>query len=227
MGLVERSIQVAPYGPYGNGDLGPREGQDEEVAVTPTEDLMREHGVLNRLLLIYEECVRRIVAGEPFAVDALHLAARVVREFVENYHEGLEERWIFPRFQQAGQWLDLVAVLLRQHQQGRVLTDRILSLSTPQAYVQPERRIELAEACALFVRMYRPHEAREDTVVFPRFRKLVSPDEFRALGEQFEREEQRRFGADGFERVVETVAIIERRLGIYDLGRWPGGNLTE
>ena len=36
-----------------------------------------------------------------------------------------------------------------------------------------------------FVRMYEPHEAREDTVLFPQFRKIVSKHEYDALGEEF------------------------------------------
>ena len=33
---------------------------DEEIEVAPGEDLMREHGLLNRILLIYEEGMRRL-----------------------------------------------------------------------------------------------------------------------------------------------------------------------
>ena len=36
----------------------------EELEVSPGEDLMREHGVLNRVLLIYEEISRRLDAGQ-------------------------------------------------------------------------------------------------------------------------------------------------------------------
>jgi hypothetical protein len=35
--------------------------------------------------------------------------------------------------------------------------------------------------------MYRPHEAREDTVLFPALREIVSEQEFGALGEDFEK----------------------------------------
>jgi hemerythrin-like domain-containing protein len=193
---------------------------DEEEEVTPTEDLMREHGILNRLLLVYEEGVRRMLSGEELPPDALHGSARIIRTFVEEYHERLEENWIFPRFEKAGRSLDLVQVLRKQHDRGRVLTDTVLRLTTPAHYANPERRRGLAQACALFIRMYRPHEAREDTVLFPQLRKLVSKHEFAALGEQFEREERRRFGEDGFERVVDAVAQIEKRLSIYDLARF-------
>src|SRR5437868_12741073 len=41
-------------------DAKPRSKEDSgEDDVAPAEDLMREHGVLNRILLVYEESIRR------------------------------------------------------------------------------------------------------------------------------------------------------------------------
>ena len=68
--------------------------------------------------------------------------------------------------------------------------------------------------------MYNPHEAREDTVLFPAFRGIVSANEFAALGEDFEKKEHELFGADGFEKVVDQVAEIEKKLGIYELAQF-------
>ena len=68
--------------------------------------------------------------------------------------------------------------------------------------------------------MYRPHAAREDTVLFPALRKILSAKQLDALGDKFEDEENRRFGADGFGKIVEQVAAIERQLGIYDLAQF-------
>ena len=68
--------------------------------------------------------------------------------------------------------------------------------------------------------MYRPHAAREDTDVFPTLRSLVTPNEFDALGETFEKEELARFGADGFEQTVKKVEAIEKRLGTDDITRY-------
>ncbi|HEX8043590.1 MAG TPA: hypothetical protein VF496_08360, partial [Candidatus Deferrimicrobium sp.] len=65
-----------------------------------------------------------------------------------------------------------------------------------------------------------PHEAREDTVLFPAIRRIVSTHEYAALGEKFEEKEHRLFGEDGFEKMVEKVAGIERRLGIYELAKF-------
>jgi hemerythrin-like domain-containing protein len=71
-----------------------------------------------------------------------------------------------------------------------------------------------------FVRMYEPHEAREDTVLFPALRTIVSKHEFAALGEDFEKKEHQLFGEDGFERMVDRVAAIEKRFGIYELAQF-------
>jgi hemerythrin superfamily protein len=65
--------------------------------------------------------------------------------------------------------------------------------------------------------MYAPHEAREDTVLFPAFRRLLSEDEYEEMGEAFEERAHALFGKEGFESAVERVAAIERTLGIHDL----------
>jgi hypothetical protein len=72
----------------------------------------------------------------------------------------------------------------------------------------------------LFILMYNPHEAREDTVLFPAFRSVVPKNEFGALGDEFEKKERALFGQDGFEKVVDRVADIERSLGIEDLAQF-------
>jgi hypothetical protein len=68
--------------------------------------------------------------------------------------------------------------------------------------------------------MYVPHSAREDTVIFPAFRDLVSPEEFKQLGELFEDIEEQKFGKNGFQRIVDHIARIEQSLGIYDLSQY-------
>ncbi len=42
----------------------------------------------------------------------------------------------------------------------------------------------------------------------------------RAPTEDFEKDEHRKFGEDGFEMMVERVAGLERALGIYDLAKF-------
>jgi hemerythrin-like domain-containing protein len=191
-----------------------------EEEASPAEDLMREHGVLKRILLIYGEAVRRIQVNEEVPPQALMDSAKIIRSFIEDYHEKLEEYFLFPRFRKARQLVDLVEILADQHRAGRRLTDTTLKLSTLKTFKNPQEQQNLTESLRLFVRMYNPHEAREDTVLFPAFRKLVSADEYGALGEDFEKREHVLFGDNGFEDMADRVAAIEKTLGIFDLAQF-------
>jgi hemerythrin-like domain-containing protein len=190
--------------------------EDEEKKVSPPEDLMQEHGLLNRVLLIYDHCRIQLINKQSFPKEALFGAAGIIRTFVEDYHEKQEENYLFPRFQKANQLTDLVAILLQQHQAGRRITDQLTQLSKPASLSETETQ-QLIGLLSDFNTMYRPHEAREDTVLFPAFRKIVSDHEYDSLGEEFENNEQKLFGKDGFETMVDKVAALEKQLGIYEL----------
>jgi len=192
----------------------------EEVPVTPPEDLMREHGVLKRVLLVYREGIRRVQAGDQVPAQALNASAGIIRGFIEDYHEHLEEHYVFPKLEQAGKLTDLTTVLRTQHQRGRVLTDRVLAATGGAGTLDQSAQSALVQDMSAFIRMYEPHEAREDTVVFPALREVVPAKEFRDLAEIFEDEEHRRFGPAGFEGMVDRVADIEKSLGIYDLSQF-------
>jgi hemerythrin-like domain-containing protein len=146
---------------------------DPDEGVTAPEDLMKEHGVLNRCLLIYEEGVHRLRQREEIAPEVFQHTAALVRRFVEQYHEKNEENYIFPHFKRAGKLTDLVDTLLRQHKAGRAVTAQILHLSTPPLFSDPQNQQRLVAAVESFIRMYRPHEAREDTVLFPALRTIL------------------------------------------------------
>lgn len=68
--------------------------------------------------------------------------------------------------------------------------------------------------------MYRPHAAREDTVLFPALHSIVSAHEYDSMGGQFEDEEHKLFGADGFEKIVAEVAGLEGKIGIENLAQF-------
>jgi len=189
--------------------------EEEEEDVSTNEDLMREHGVLNRILLIYDEAMRRIQANEKFDGAVLVKSAGLIKSFIEDYHEKLEEDHIFPRFEQSGSNLTELTVNLRaQHAVGRILTEKIAA-TAKSGDTQP-----LNKALAAFNRMYRPHEAREDTVLFPALHKIVSKHEYDAMGEEFEKIERKTFGGDGFDMAVDQVTELEKQFDIYDISKF-------
>jgi hemerythrin-like domain-containing protein len=197
----------------------PDKKDEKEEDIGPGEDLMREHGVLRRVLLVYGELGRRLEAGPlgDAQTGALVKAARLVRRFVEDYHERQEEEMVFPRFERAGRLAGLVGILRAQHQAGRKVTEQVQGLANVKALADANHRQQLRAALHAFTRMYEPHAAREDTVLFPALHDIVSKSEYDALGEDFERREHKVFGEDGFEHAVAEVDDLEKTLGIEDL----------
>jgi hemerythrin-like domain-containing protein len=218
--LKAGGILIATSGIAAATQLLGKEEEKKGEEVSPPEDLMREHGVLKRILLVYGEALRRIDANQDLPPEPLADAAKLIRSFVEDYHEKLEEDYLFPRFKKANKLVDLVDVLLQQHQAGRRLTEVTMRFSTNNSLKNPDERRQLADSMRQFIRMYSPHEAREDTVLFPAFRGIVSAHEFDSLGEDFEKKEDELFGDDGFFKVVDRVAEIEKKLGIYELAQF-------
>jgi hemerythrin-like domain-containing protein len=192
----------------------------KNVEVTPTEDLMQEHGVLRRLLLLYDAVGSSLQQGREVPREVLQEAIGLIRRFVEDYHEKDEEDYLFTRFEKAGKLVDLVKVLYQQHQAGRKLTATLQGLLSPDRWGQAANRQKVAAHLHDFSRMYRPHAAREDTVLYPAFRTVLSPKEFLDLGDRFEDKEVELFGENGFEKIVTQVADLEKRLGIYQLSQF-------
>jgi hemerythrin-like domain-containing protein len=242
-----------------------RAAQQQEAGGNPAEDLMSEHGVLRRVLLIYDEAANRIQRNKEIPFEAIQESADITRRFIHDYHEKLEEEEIFPRLQTSGSLSDLIPVLHAQHTAGRRLTESILRFSRPEAAVKPaeqksgnseqkmpeamqqiyggtplithllgketremkmtqegipHRKQSLLVAMEQFSHMYRPHTAREDTVVFTAFLSTVSRGEFKNLAEKFDDRQRQLLGENGYGNIVESIAAVEKRLGIYDLSQF-------
>ena len=204
---------------FSSAALAKEEKKKANDEVAPTEDLMREHGVLRRILLVYGEVIRRVDAKQEIKPEWVSSSATIIREFIEDYHEKDEEEFVFPRLQKAGKLTDLVTVLLAQHQAGRRVTADVLRLATPAGLKSDASRKQLADGLRSFIHMYEPHAAREDTVLFPAFRALLNERELKKLMDVFE-DKEKALPHGGFEKMVDEVAKIEQSIGINDLAKF-------
>jgi hemerythrin-like domain-containing protein len=196
--------------------------KNKEPEVTATEDLMREHGVIRRALLVYFECVPKLREdAAKVDADALLRTAKLFRNFGENYHEKLlEEQHIFPVIRKMNSRLANYAdILIAQHARGRAITDYILAV-TAGAKIAPTHAEPLARVFEGFVRMYANHAAREDTIIFPAWKTNYTNQQLDELSDQFEDIEHRMFGKDGFEDAEKTISSIEESLGFADLAQF-------
>lgn len=196
--------------------------QGEEKEVGAVEDLMREHGVLRRALLVYIETVPKLRANAgSVPADAIARTAKLFRSFGEDYHERkLEEAFIFPAVKKAGgQAAAYVDVLKAQHDRGREITNYMLALTGKGAIGTGDAE-PLARAFETFVLMYQNHTAREDTIVFPAWKDALSERQLQEMGDKFEDIERQTFGKDGFDDAVKQIGDIEQVLGFADLAQF-------
>jgi hemerythrin-like domain-containing protein len=194
----------------------------KELEVTATEDLMREHGVLRRALLVYQETAAKL-RQDVSKIDprALHQTADLFRVFGEEYHEKmLEEQHIFPVVgKMKGEAAKYPDVLVVQHHRGRQITDYILAV-TSGARIGAGNAEPLARAFEGMVRMYQHHAAREDTIVFPAWKENFTQKQIDEFSDQFEDIEQKMFGKDGFEDAEHKIGEIEQTLGLADIAQF-------
>ncbi|MBN9618839.1 MAG: hemerythrin domain-containing protein, partial [Actinobacteria bacterium] len=156
----------------------------------------------------------QLAAGRTPPAEALSDAAQIVADFIEGFHEGLEEAYVFPRVQ--AQQHDLVQTLLTQHDRGRHLTAAISAIAA-EGFGAAKNRAAMQRYLTLFVRMYAPHEAWEDTVVFPALRAACTQRTLDELAERFADLQNARYGDDALGQMLARVAGVEEQLGLADL----------
>ncbi len=200
---------------------GRKDKADDEPEVTATEDLMREHGVLRRALLAYQESAMKLRNGANVPPEPLQKTAKLFRAFGEEYHEKkLEEVYIFPAVKKAGGVAGSYAdVLVAQHQRGREITDFIIAATAGPRLAAADVKTFTA-ALEDLVRMYEHHAAIEDTVVFPAWKETLTASALDEMNEKFEEIEHEQFGEDGFESALKQMVEIEQDLGLSDLAQF-------
>jgi len=218
-GVVLLGCNVPPEGEEETDKEGAKPASGE---VSAAEDLMREHGVLRRALMVYQESAVKLAAiASSVDPEALQKTAKLFRVFGEDYHEQkLEEAHIFPAVQKAGGLTAAyVGVLTAQHQRGREITDYILSLTAGDKFSAMTAEA-LARVLQSFVRMYEHHTAIEDTVIFPAWKQTLNVEQMDQMAEKFEEIEHQELGQNGYEDAVKRIGDIEASLGLADLGQF-------
>lgn len=173
---------------------------------------MKEHGLLKRAILIYNELLSpHLKHSDKKILKLFHSTAFIIEKFIHEHHEITEELEIFPIIHKRSKSTGikyLVNILIRQHQKVRENTQKILS----------SKKLDVVKKEAKdFIRTYNAHGTREDTEIFPEFNKLISKEELMELSNRMEEVEEKRFRKNGFENILNIMKKIEKVLGIDKL----------
>ena len=215
--FVAGALSVAALGLLPTSSLAKEKSEAEKV--TANEDLMREHGVIRRGLLVYREAAVRLDAHKQVPLEALLDTARLFKTFAEDYHErAVEEKYVFPEVRKTGgKAADLVDVLYKQHERSREITAYLLK-EIPRAK-GGDQVPHIAQTLQAVDLMYEHHTVREDTVVFPAWKKDIGSKNYEEMGEKFEEIEHRILGNDGFDEALKKITRIEAAFGLEDLAK--------
>jgi hemerythrin-like domain-containing protein len=212
-----RGVGIAAAGiAAGRGFVGGQE-QNGPAPVSAAERLMSEHGVIQRLMICFDEAADNMETGVAVPMSAVLGAGAIADEFVGSYHEELEEQFIFKALEDRREQSALILTLRRQHAAGRALTGRIMNVAGGGLPRGEGRRRPLAVFCRSYARMYRAHAAHEDTVLMPALRALLGADAFAALGGQVTEFARQTLGMAGLADALGRVAAVEEELGIATL----------
>jgi hypothetical protein len=98
-------------------------------------------------------------------------------------------------------------------------TDHVLAV-TNSPRISTANAEPLAKVFESFVLTYENHAAREDTIVFPAWKKNFSTKQLDEISDQFEDIEHKMFGKDGFMDAEKEISSIEGALGFADLSQF-------
>ncbi len=197
------------------GTSGTSASTQDAPAVGSIETLMRGHGLLMRAIIIYDVVREKLTKSEETEPSLILKTTAVIHNYLQDYHENMEERFIFKPMEKAQIQFSSIQDLKIQHGTGHELIKRITNLVKT-----GKLNAELAGYLESFGRMYKYHAAWEDTVVFPAFDALEKRSELAELAATFELEEKSILGQTGFASFLNDIASVEKQLGIYGLSAW-------
>jgi hemerythrin-like domain-containing protein len=197
--------------------MGSSYSYPEKVLNSPIEDLMVQHSVLRRALLIYEECIRRLTNNEELDPALIADTTDVIDKVIINLHAPLERAYIFPMYEKSEKYSKMAQILDDQHNAAGGIEKEILKYSNREFLANPDNKNELINFFRKAIRVFRPHIDREDTEMFPDFKDFISVEEYYALGDKFIGLEEKKFGERGLRAMVDKIEAVEKALGINDL----------
>ena len=152
----------------------------EASAAHPLDTLVQEHRAILEVLEAVEKESTAFAENRPLRMEVLRNAIDHCDDFEERLHHRKEEA-LFRALEEAG--LDPVAgptaVLRAEHAKNARWRDRLRKA------MEANDRLRMQAAISGFIDEQRQHILKENQIVFPLARKLLSEDAFRALRRAF------------------------------------------
>jgi len=172
----------------------------------PTDDLMNEHRVIERMLAILTKASNRLEKGHDIDSKLYLDAVDFLKNFADKCHHSKEEKLLFEKMMERGVSGEVgpIAVMMREHQDGRAHVKLLDKLSKEK--MSKTTREGLIKSSRAYVDLLSRHIRKEDSVLYPLANQILDKEDQKELEEGFERVEKEVMGPgvhEGYHKMIE------------------------
>jgi hemerythrin-like domain-containing protein len=170
--------------------------------VKPTEVLMEEHRVIERVLIALEKAASRLSRGEDVYLRFFSGTTALIYGFADSYHYKKEEQVLFAALIENGfpRKTGPVALMIAEHEEGRRLGQRLRQVTERFQSGDIKVRDQVVLSALGYVSLVRRHMDKEDKLLFPLVEKVIPVDRQDRMIEAFNRFEQEENGPELHEK---------------------------
>lgn len=178
----------------------------------PTDDLMDEHRVIERMLVILIKASNRLEEGK--SVDSAFYVGAVdfLKNFADKCHHSKEEKLLFVKMMERGVSGEVgpIAVMMREHQDGRAHVKNLDKLSKEK--MTKSTKDGLIKASRAYADLLSKHIQKEDNILYPMANQILDDADQRELEKGFEEVEEKVMGPGVHERYHHMIEEWEEKL---------------
>jgi hemerythrin-like domain-containing protein len=180
----------------------------------PTDELMREHRLIERMFKLMWTGCNSLERGEPVSPEFFADAADFATAFIEGCHHLKEETYLFAKMAERGvpEASGPLKIMIFEHREGRSRSVAIASLAK-QPFTD-KVKADIVRLSREYVNVLVPHIQKEDSVLFPLANDILSQADQDAVSRGFTQLDES-FGGGAFRRQFESnIEGWEHRRGI-------------
>ena len=182
----------------------------------PTEILIEEHRIIEKMLMIVDTLCDRLEKGENVESEHFRKAVDFIKNFADKCHHRKEEDVLFTMLVEKGMRKDAgpIGVMLDEHKMGRNFVKNLVEALDKYEKGDKSAKDQVIENARGYTQLLKQHILKEDRILYPMGDRILTSHDQRELLEDFERVEKEEMGEGVHQKYHKLVEILEKELGI-------------
>lgn len=181
----------------------------------PLEILEEEHRVIEKVIGVLKHMVDAVKTGVNPPVNDFRNTVDFLRIFADRCHHSKEEDALFPILEERGvpRFGGPIGVMLQEHEQGRSLIRGMLQAIEAIVKGDEHGYIVFSEKALSYAELLHDHISKEDNVLYPIGRNVLSEEDIERLSKDFEKIEKEKIGPEVHEKyhkIAEELSLKYR-----------------